>query len=240
MNKVLPALMIAIMIAGFAFAVPPHEKNDRSPLEQITFIHYKKGFAKPGGNERPSGTACYLFLAKGTKWIAPEPYYINPTNSQGIPESLVTSSANLGASQWDSQVTATIFGAASTDYNASYNNGNLDGKNTLSFGVISDTGAIAVTNVWGYFSGPVQTRQIIEWDMLLDQGDFSWGDATIDSGKMDVQNIITHELGHSAGMGDLYQSGCSQETMYGYSTEGETKKRDLNTGDITGIKKLYG
>jgi hypothetical protein len=27
--------------------------------------------------------------------------------------------------------------------------------------------------------------------------------------------------------------------MYGYATEGETKKRDLESGDIAGIKKLY-
>jgi hypothetical protein len=27
--------------------------------------------------------------------------------------------------------------------------------------------------------------------------------------------------------------------MYGYATEGETKKRTLEIGDITGIKKLY-
>ena len=56
---------------------------------------------------------------------------------------------------------------------------------------------------------------------------------------MDVQNIITHEIGHSAGMNDLYSTSCLQETMYGYSTEGEIKKRDLNSGDITGIRKLY-
>jgi len=39
--------------------------------------------------------------------------------------------------------------------------------------------------------------------------------------------IIKHEI-------------CTEETMYRFATEGETKKRTLNTGDITGIKKLYG
>ena len=75
--------------------------------------------------------------------------------------------------------------------------------------------------------------------MLLDENDFAWGDATLDASKMDVQNIITHEIGHSAGMNDLYSSSCLDETMYGYASEGETKKRDLNSGDIVGIKKLY-
>ncbi len=57
---------------------------------------------------------------------------------------------------------------------------------------------------------------------------------------MDLQNIATHELGHGAGLIDLYDAVASEQTMYGYSTKGETKKRDLNTGDIAGIQDLYG
>ena len=56
---------------------------------------------------------------------------------------------------------------------------------------------------------------------------------------MDLQNIATHELGHSAGMGDLYSGSCSTQTMFGYSGYGEIIKRDLATGDIQGIRKLY-
>jgi predicted Zn-dependent protease len=57
---------------------------------------------------------------------------------------------------------------------------------------------------------------------------------------MDLRNIATHELGHAVGLADLYENACSEETMYGYSSEGETKKRDLNDGDITGLQQLYG
>ena len=56
---------------------------------------------------------------------------------------------------------------------------------------------------------------------------------------MDLENIATHELGHSIGLGDLYTSSCAQETMYGYADFGEISKRDLNSGDILGISKLY-
>jgi len=68
---------------------------------------------------------------------------------------------------------------------------------------------------------------------------FEWGDAESHTTLMDVQNIVTHELGHCAGMGDLYKTEASEETMYGYSQEGETKKRDLYEGDKNGISKLY-
>ena len=68
--------------------------------------------------------------------------------------------------------------------------------------------------------------------------DFDWSDSG-EAGKMDFENIATHELGHSVGLDDLYNSGCSAETMYGYASEGETNKRTLELGDITGVSELY-
>ena len=55
---------------------------------------------------------------------------------------------------------------------------------------------------------------------------------------MDFENIAQHELGHSFGLGHP-SDGCTEETMYRFASEGETKKRNLNSGDIAGIKKLY-
>jgi hypothetical protein len=70
--------------------------------------------------------------------------------------------------------------------------------------------------------------------------DFIWGNADINPAVMDFLNIAVHEIGHGFGLDDLYTLGAMQETMYGYSTEGETKKRTLNTGDIAGIQAMYG
>ncbi|EKD22946.1 MAG: matrilysin (Metalloproteinase), partial [uncultured bacterium] len=81
-------------------------------------------------------------------------------------------------------------------------------------------------------------REIVEWDLVFDQVDFDWS-ATGESTKMDFENIATHELGHSTGMNDLYNSSCNLETMFGYASDGETIKRDLHTGDINGINLLY-
>jgi hypothetical protein len=60
-----------------------------------------------------------------------------------------------------------------------------------------------------------------------------------EAGKMDFENIATHELGHSVGLGDLYTDACSEQTMYGYADNGETKKRTLEAGDIKGVQELY-
>lgn len=212
-------------------------------LERMVFIHYKKGSAKPpwaGGGKDKNPQKCYGFLAKGAMWKdLPQDYVIDPDNPDGLSQSFITSAISQGAEEWDANTSANLFGNYTINHNASWDSSAPDGKNELLFGDYQQANVIAITIAWGYFSGPPQMREIIEFDILFDT-DFSWGDATINSEVMDLQNIATHEIGHGAGLGDLYESSCAEETMYGYSSEGETKKRDLNSGDIVGIQKLYG
>jgi hypothetical protein len=71
--------------------------------------------------------------------------------------------------------------------------------------------------------------------------DFTWGDAASSAALvMDVQNILTHELGHGFNLSDLYAVSKSALTMYGYSTEGDVEKRTLEPGDVAGIQAIYG
>ncbi len=244
-RKFVPVLLAFVVLLGFAIGAYGGQgnSNERGPLEKITFIHYKNGNAAIKANAKPNaggGVACYTFLSKGARWKTTEPILINPINSDGVGEELIVNATNAAAGEWDNKVPFGIFGSVSVDNSASFNNGEIDGYNTVSFGGIPNSGAIAVTTIWGYFGGPPALRELVEWDMLLDQEDYEWGDATATPDRMDVQNIITHEIGHSAGMGDLYTLNCAQQTMYGYSAEGETSKRDLASGDIAGIRKLYG
>ena len=68
---------------------------------------------------------------------------------------------------------------------------------------------------------------------------FMWS-LTGEVGKMDVQNIMTHELGHFCGLKDLYNDADYWLTMYGYSDYGLTYARALGLGDINGLKAVYG
>ena len=76
--------------------------------------------------------------------------------------------------------------------------------------------------------------------MVFDNVDFQWGDVEASgiSSYMDFLNIATHEIGHAAGMGHPPET-CTEETMYAFAEEGETKKRTLEAGDIAGIQELY-
>jgi hypothetical protein len=212
-----------------------------SGLERIVFIHYKKDFAKlswAGKGKREKQN--YKLLRKGVKWKSlPINYVIDPDNPEGLTQDFVTNAISNGAEEWDAHTSTELFENYTIDYNASWDGNAPDGRNEFVFGNYPEEGVIGVTVVWGYFSGPPSTREIIEFDTLFDT-DFTWGDATLNSALMDLQNIATHEIGHGLGLADLYGESRSEETMYGYSEYGETKKRDLNTGDIAGIQVLYG
>ncbi|TSC73000.1 MAG: peptidase M10A and M12B matrixin and adamalysin [Parcubacteria group bacterium Gr01-1014_38] len=76
-------------------------------------------------------------------------------------------------------------------------------------------------------------------NLLQDSVDFDFGDATVSgTAVMDFLNVAVHEVGHAGGMAHPSDS-CTEESMYRFVSFGETKKRDLHTGDIAGIQSLY-
>jgi len=225
-------VMFIFVIASLSFVFAENNKP-----EKITFIHYKDGKIKPVTNPaKPSVNTCYKLL--GAKWTnTPINYVINPTNKDGLSESFVASAIFASAEEWDKYTSKELFNDAYTiDYSANWDDVAPDYRNEVSFGNYPQTNVIAVTNIW--VSGRGKNKIIVDYDVMFDN-DFVWGDASINPALMDLQNIAVHEIGHGLGLADLYNT-CVQETMYGYSTEGEISKRDLNSGDIAGIRKLYG
>lgn len=247
MKKIITLLGISFLFV-LTFIIPASAKNsdipkgleDKGPLSKYTFIHYKRGFAKPPGvgKDKTTPSSCWTPLAKGVIWKEEgNDIYVNSSDS-GMNQSDVLAEVTTSAETWDSVVGYDLFGAVFDDPTANWDDVSPDYKNEVSFGDYQQNGVIAVTNVWGYFGGPPQTRQIIEYDILFDM-DFDWGNGESNSNMMDFQNIAVHELGHGFGLGDIYDASCSQVTMYGYSEVGETDKRSLDSADIEGINALY-
>lgn len=227
-------------------------------LEGYAIVDYKEGFGKPTGcnydgkcqgwedsscsdckGSSETETNCYGFLAKGARWRVAEYYLINPTNSRGLNKSYVFANFENNIKKWENAAGTNVVDAGSSvNITLSADMSSPDGKNEVYFGEIADRNAIAVTIVWGVFRGPPGYRELVEWDMVFDQEDFGWSPSG-EAGKMDFESIATHELGHVIGLDDLYDTKCSDETMYGYADYGETKKRTLEAGDKKGALELY-
>lgn len=248
-------LVVSIVVAGMSIPADDDARQNAKALEKfsritktdygsqefdkVSFIHY----AKPNKSKKITKIPfCYQLL--GVKWKnLPVNYVINPTNPYGLSNEFIAGAISNSAETWDYSTSGELFsnidystsGDLSNilDYNAQY--GVQDFKNSIVFGDYPQQGVIGVTTIW-FTRG--KNKQIVEFDILLDT-DFYWGDAAINPELMDLRNIIIHELGHGVGFGDVYTSSCSEVTMYGYSTEGETKKRTLEQPDIIGLQKMY-
>ncbi len=196
-------------------------KGKEAGLVKVTQIHY----VKPGRSGRPAKSA-NCFKKAGWTWSSPVTYTVESGRSD-LNTAVTTASAT-----WDTQTGCRLFLVPST---GSGTPGVLDGVNMISLGDYQTEGVIAVTYTWYRHA----TKAAVESDILFDT-DFPWGDALSDPTVMDYQNIATHEIGHTLGLIDLYTESCSAVTMYGYSYEGDTKKRTLEVPDILGIQFLYG
>lgn len=218
---------------------------DGTVVHGFAFVHYKQGFAKPekpGSPKPPKASPCYAFLSSGVKWKVAEPYVFDET-ANGI-NALPSADALLGdfetaVSTWEAAAGKDILGDGALGAVYPGEVGTLNNLNEVMFGTITENGVIAMTLVWGVWSGPPSGRQLVEWDMVFGLG-WGWGDEVTNPGgtAMDFLNIATHELGHALGL-DHPSDSCTEETMYAYAESNETKKRDLNAGDIEGIRKLY-
>lgn len=249
----------AVEVAPGVFNLGVSEENGKA-VEGYAFIHYKEGYRV--GRGRPNScnndgicqrgesstcndclnsgeSSCYGFLANGAKWKVLEPFLFNPVNSWGLDPNVAFTNLVADISKWESAARKEILGDGSVTLSSlTADLDRPDNLNEIYFAGMDDPNIIGVTIVWGIFQGAPSKRQLLEWDMVFNEVDFAWSTSG-DLDKMDFENIATHELGHAIGLGDLYDSACGEQTMYGYASNGETKKRTLEVGDLTGIRSLY-
>ncbi len=221
----------AIVASGLVLAAIVAVSLPRT--RSLTFCVYDAA-AKP---ERPG---------KPDKPGKPEPepkpdYYEILGKWKTTPVKYVYSMPDLGevleasSEEWDMHTSTELVSIPSYDSTANFDPPMFrDRRNEVSFGDYAQEGVIAVCRMW------MRGKRIVEFDMMLDT-DFDWGDAQIEEGVMDIQNIATHEFGHGiAGLGDIYDYKYDYITMYGYADYGETQKRTIEAEDEEGLQANYG
>lgn len=239
----IPAHAVEMADGVFSLGTAIHNGQE---VEGLMYV-YKESPAKPdgtpgggnggGGKDKGGTSSCYTHLAKGAKWKANENWVVNGANTRGLLETFVFDNVNSDIQKWEDSAAVDMFGTGTLTTDAlAADTDTPDDVNEVYFAAIDNPGVIAVTITWGIFGGPPHGRELVEWDQIYDDSDFDWS-ATGEAGKMDFENIATHELGHAMGMGHP-DSTCTEETMYAYAANGETKKRDLNAGDEAGIQNL--
>ena len=200
-------------------------------MEKKVIVHRIKP-DNPGKPPKPDSNDKYWYKVSSLTWNNPNPqiqYEINLEGS-GLGPSAASAIATCFET-WDDTTNAELF---SNSYTASVlEAGVRDYHNVLSFG-IEEPGIIAVTTIWS-ISG-----QIVEIDVLFNTY-YPWTqNGAVETNKMDLENIATHEIGHWLVLEDLYNRPARSVTMYGYSTYGETIKETLEADDIKGVQVIYG
>jgi hypothetical protein len=155
-------------------------------------------------------------------------YYVN---TQGGPAGSLSAIQSAMQTWTDVNTSSFAFIYGGSTLSTAY--GKNDGINIVTFGPMGAKGTLAENYFW-YF---VSSGQIIDSDIKFNTS-YPWA-VNGYANAYDVQNVATHEHGHSLCLDDLYDTIDSEKTMYGYASRGETKKRTLDPDDIDGISYLY-
>jgi len=101
--------------------------------------------------------------------------------------------------------------------------------------------ALAVT-----ISTYTNPNNIVDSDIFFNGDNFDWANFNDDGDQgYDIENVLTHELGHFLGLDHTSQDPNESEadfrdaTMYYSSRPGEILRRDLNIKDQLGVQHLY-
>ena len=191
---------------------------------------------KPTVTASPTPDVSGLYKLRGVQWDQyPVRFYIDPA-AAGVEAGSVIHEVEGALESWDAAVEVDLVESAGTTSTT----GGMNGRNEVFWTTFTNTGTIGTTTV--YYTGDMITEADIKLNSNLPWGVDADGEGSGDAltDRFDVRNIVTHEAGHAFGLGDLYETSAVDLTMYGYSTRGQVKKISLGTGDIAGIRALYG
>jgi len=233
--------VVVLALSGVATAIPNKAAGE---IDKVVFIHYPQGnvpYWSPVKAPAPTDQdPSYKYT--GIHWATPYAgYWINSSGVPGGAGGAVISSFQTWEDEPNSLMDFEYLGTTTST------GSNLDGKNVVSWQDITSQypGAIAVTVVQ-YYRG---IKEIVDVDTVMNSGyGFDWSvnsctdvkcETPANVNSYDVQNIMTHEVGHWLMLLDLYQWKTQKLTMYGYGTKGELQKRTLGLGDELGIDRIY-
>jgi len=126
----------------------------------------------------------------------------------------------------------------SVDINSNGSCNANDGKSVIGFGDLPDgTLAYACVASWVVNNAP---DRVASSDIRLNKEDYSWFTRGSCSGRYDVESSVTHERGHTFGLGEASEGSHRNLTMSEDSNGAcQTSERSLGRGDAKGLNSKY-
>lgn len=201
----------------------------------------------PAACPLPPTDLCTAHVVRSERWAElPLTYYVNA--SAALPPIGFAQDVQDAFDAWENEVKSPAVEAAYPGDHSRIDftyGGELpgvgsarDGINTVTFR--PHTGSAGSVSIYA------RSRRLIEFDMQINAS-YSWMTdltcPTLDCGAHDVQNVVTHEVGHVVGLYHVSDASERLLTMHGASAGdsfvNETAKRDLGAGDVLGLRKAY-
>jgi len=231
-------LILSGCIAPLESVVPTSEKGNPKPelatptIERGVFTDY--GYSSPPWYPPSKETESYRWAPR-IYWVADDLPIDITVYTANEPISLDTFvPIKTGFTTWDAEIGTTLYGSI-TEENLETSPGVvLDGANTVTWASIDGPGGIIGVTYYWYTA----TKEMVEFDIVLDSAE-SWS-LTGEEDAFDVQNIATHEAGHTLVLSDLRSPKDGALTMHAYTWLGDDMKKTLGLGDILGVEAIYG
>jgi len=168
---------------------------------------------------------------KITKWNTNTvTYYVN--TSGGPPDSLAAIQAAMQT--WTDVPSSSfrfVYGGPTTNTVRNPD----DGINIIYFGKIRNKARVARNYVWWN----KESGKLYDSDIVFNTAHKLSAADKCPEDSYDIQGVLTHELGHSLTLNELYKQTHEEKTMYWKENKGDTKKRTLDQDDVDGISYLY-
>lgn len=233
-------LITAAFLAFGAFLVSavvsaaPSLKASALPLEFVeeVFVDYKNPTHAGPGLHPSTESSDFQLVQGGIRWSASTTaveYIISGDEDVTGGDSAI----EAAEATWDGFITARTF---THNESTTQTNPCTTTPNEVEWASIDGSGEILAT---ASVCRNVATKEIVGFVIKVDTGE-SWTANGTTTTAFDVENVVSHEWGHVAGLGHDNQprSGCL--SMYKFAGEGETQKRTLGLGDKLGMDVLYG
>lgn len=184
----------------------------------------------------------------GFHWETPLEWWFNastsPLNVAAVESALVEGTKGITRSRnscgLDDQVSATqVYKGRTSTATQIRNDGTCkaagDGKNVVGFSDLP-RGVLAVACTYATAEGVA-----VESDIRFNKVDHAWTTSPSSSctKRFDIQAVMTHERGHTFGLGHVGEADHGALTMSTKIGPCDTSPRTLGKGDVLGLRDLY-